>query len=716
MNQIEDQFLVSVVIPVYNTPPKLLRETLDSVKKQTLDKDLFEVLIINDCSPDPVTQVELRRLEGLSDLGGIHLRVIHHETNKWLAEVRNTGIRESRGKYIVNLDSDDLIAPSYLKKCALTMEAHPGAGWAYPNLQTFESLYYFATAPDFNAKKLFWGNYCACSSMFRKSAWLTTRGQRTEMVTENVKWFEDWEFYIQLMKKGWYGVPVRDTTFYYRRRVKSMITRSRILLFVSCYLIYRTHIWGYWKLNRAQRNQKRDIQRGKQNRHAWWSPSTWLNRFSGHLITQFKGRPVKYYPFTLFFQAIFSKHRFIKNILAQEYLPTSVEADCGLLEKRNFDFDLEPVVRQEKKSVLFAHYWWRMGGAENVFLDWVKAARDIDGVKLINLVCNSYSENEYLKPEFEEYMDEQYALDKLSTNPMASLRICWNLIVQEQPKVIYNMHNPFIYCLTPLIKQKFPQMQIIDLLHCEGYDDPAWFGAATDYQQYLDKRIVISDFWKEVLIDKYEEKAEKVEVMMNALDLKRFDPTKYDKKALRKQFKLPQNKIVVGFLGRFEFQKNPHTFLELAELFHDDRRFQFVMVGSGSLEKEVKSRVKRLSNLTYLGYTKKPEMYYSLFDVVVFPSVYEGYPMVGLEAAAMKVPIIATNITGFREQIDQGNFGVLYDQEQPKKDARKIRDLLYHHQADWESIGERGRDFVEREHDYLHQKEVYKQFFEDLLK
>ena len=100
---------ISVIVPMYNTA-KYIRQTLISVLSQKLQE--FEVIVVDDCSTDSsVTEVEklIPHFDG-------RLKLITRSTNSGCAGIpRNDGINIARGKYIVFLDSDDMLLPTTLK-------------------------------------------------------------------------------------------------------------------------------------------------------------------------------------------------------------------------------------------------------------------------------------------------------------------------------------------------------------------------------------------------------------------------------------------------------------------------------------------------------------------------------------------------------------------------------------------------------------------------
>jgi glycosyltransferase involved in cell wall biosynthesis len=97
--------LFSVVIPAYNQA-EFLPMTIQSVLDQTLPD--FEIVIVNDASPDNTTEV-------VQQIKDPRIRLIIHEENKRLPATRNTGMRSARGKFIALLDADDLFHPDKLK-------------------------------------------------------------------------------------------------------------------------------------------------------------------------------------------------------------------------------------------------------------------------------------------------------------------------------------------------------------------------------------------------------------------------------------------------------------------------------------------------------------------------------------------------------------------------------------------------------------------------
>ena len=100
---------LSIIVPFYNVE-LYIEECIHSLYAQDIPWDDYEVICVDDCSPDGSKMV----VERLQDKYPT-LRLICHERNKKLGGARNTGIRAAKGKYILFLDSDDMLKPNSLK-------------------------------------------------------------------------------------------------------------------------------------------------------------------------------------------------------------------------------------------------------------------------------------------------------------------------------------------------------------------------------------------------------------------------------------------------------------------------------------------------------------------------------------------------------------------------------------------------------------------------
>lgn len=101
---------LSIIIPFYNVE-QYIAQCLDSVYNQDIPEEEYEVICVNDASPDNARDIVLEYQKKHPNL-----ILVEHEINKKLGAARNTGRGVARGKYIWNVDSDDMIAPNCLRE------------------------------------------------------------------------------------------------------------------------------------------------------------------------------------------------------------------------------------------------------------------------------------------------------------------------------------------------------------------------------------------------------------------------------------------------------------------------------------------------------------------------------------------------------------------------------------------------------------------------
>ncbi len=227
--------MISVVIPAYNQAA-YLPETLESVLCQT-EQD-WECIIVNDGSTDHTEEVSLQYVEKDS-----RFKYFRKE-NGGLSDARNYGILKSSGRYILPLDSDDLIAPAYLKEAVVILENNPSVKVVYCNAELFGEKTGLWELPSYSFDWLLHSNMIFCTSMFRKSDYLQTKGYSLEMKGG----FEDWDFWLSLLETGGEVHKIQETYFFYRIRTNSMVRSMDPVVERRLKLtIYKNHIDTYTK-------------------------------------------------------------------------------------------------------------------------------------------------------------------------------------------------------------------------------------------------------------------------------------------------------------------------------------------------------------------------------------------------------------------------------------------------------------------------------------
>jgi glycosyltransferase involved in cell wall biosynthesis len=162
------------------------------------------------------------------------------------------------------------------------------------------------------------------------------------------------------------------------------------------------------------------------------------------------------------------------------------------------------------------------------------------------------------------------------------------------------------------------------------------------------------------------------------------DPVSYDKfvdkPAIKRLLSISQEGQIVGAVGRLGKQKAPLDFVRMAALVNAKMpNMHFVWAGSGPLEEEARKLTEEfgISGVChFIGEFKDIPSLLGIMDCFVLPSLWEGFPIVLLEAMATGVPIVATNIPGNDEAIASGESGWLVEPNTPSELAEKVLKLL----------------------------------------
>ncbi len=136
------------------------------------------------------------------------------------------------------------------------------------------------------------------------------------------------------------------------------------------------------------------------------------------------------------------------------------------------------------------------------------------------------------------------------------------------------------------------------------------------------------------------------QLIHNAIDVDKFAFNESSRKNIREEFGLG-DKFVVGHVGRLTWQKNQKKLIEIFAALHKlCPKSQLVMVGTGELEEKLRKQAAQLGisdAVTFTGMQTNVDQWYSVFDVFVLSSWYEGLPVVGIEAQAADLPCVFTD-------------------------------------------------------------------------
>ncbi len=142
-----------------------------------------------------------------------------------------------------------------------------------------------------------------------------------------------------------------------------------------------------------------------------------------------------------------------------------------------------------------------------------------------------------------------------------------------------------------------------------------------------------------------------------------------------------KDKFVIGFAGRLVDGKGWKEFIEAsAIIIKQDDQVYFKIAGSGEGEEAVSNLIKELGlagRMTCLGYVSDMQDFYRSLDCFVAPSHFEAVGLTVIEAQAMEIPVLASNITAFQEILHDGRDAMLFQVKNAQSLARAMATILH---------------------------------------
>lgn len=201
---------VSIIIPSFNCA-NYLTEALDSVLAQTISE--WECIIVDDGSSDNTRQIVQTYCDKDNRFSYIY------QKNQGPSAARNTGIEQTSAPYILPLDADDRLAPSYVEKASTYLEQHPETTLVYGLVEFFGNRNGIWALPPYKYDNFIWSNSIVSSAMYRRTDFLETTGYNSNMKHG----FEDWDFWLTFLTPESIVHRIDEVMYYYRM---TSMTRS----------------------------------------------------------------------------------------------------------------------------------------------------------------------------------------------------------------------------------------------------------------------------------------------------------------------------------------------------------------------------------------------------------------------------------------------------------------------------------------------------------
>jgi glycosyltransferase involved in cell wall biosynthesis len=205
-DSIFEQIDVSIITPYYNTE-ELFVETFVSLQAQSLQN--WEWVIVDDGSTDEESVKRLANVAAKDE----RIKVIR-QTNAGPGAARNKAFRNTSGRYVCLLDSDDMVEPTYLEKCVWFLDSNPEFAFCNSYSVIFGDQQYLWTTGFERGDAHLQANSGPPISVIRRVAYEDCGG-----FDESIRFgHEDWDFWLAMAKAGHWGETIREFLQWYRKR------------------------------------------------------------------------------------------------------------------------------------------------------------------------------------------------------------------------------------------------------------------------------------------------------------------------------------------------------------------------------------------------------------------------------------------------------------------------------------------------------------------
>lgn len=285
---------------------------------------------------------------------------------------------------------------------------------------------------------------------------------------------------------------------------------------------------------------------------------------------------------------------------------------------------------------------------------------------------------------------------KRSPNPLSALlviREIYQLIKKEKPDTLFlcstmaGVLGSIAGSLAKMFHVSGSKLHVLYRIGGWAFNDPRpfWQKKLIIFferfaSRYKDKIIVNSQYDFQTALDNKITKEEKLVKIYNGINSDEINFL--SREAAREKLDLANGRIVVGAIANFYKTKGLACLIEATHLLcsmFQAPSFKLVIIGDGK-ERPILERLIEKHNLKdkviLAGRIKNAAIYLKAFDLLVLPSLKEGFPWVILEAMAANIPIVATKVGAIPEVLENEKSALLVAPNNPAELAKKIQDLL----------------------------------------
>lgn len=247
--------LVSIVLPLYNCE-KTLSTTLQSVVDQSYSS--LEIILINDGSSDATAKIGQQWAEQQEMIK------YHQQENQGQTKARNNGAKKATGTYLLFLDADDTLAPSFIEKCVEVAARDNKTKIVYTQSEFTGARKGEWKLPLFDLPAFLLNNCIPITALIRREDFETIGG-----FDEQLSFYEDWELWLRMVRAGAEIHRIDETLFYYyqhhqgasvtdlAKENRKILSENKLAIYTKHYDFYSANGFDFESLLKAYPYQKK---------------------------------------------------------------------------------------------------------------------------------------------------------------------------------------------------------------------------------------------------------------------------------------------------------------------------------------------------------------------------------------------------------------------------------------------------------------------------
>lgn len=280
----------------------------------------------------------------------------------------------------------------------------------------------------------------------------------------------------------------------------------------------------------------------------------------------------------------------------------------------------------------------KSGGVESVLINYGTYLNKCDGFN--QFIVYQHNPDVGCLKKINESGYKTFKIPSKSTHPFKNLIQSFKIIKKIKPDIVESHMN--LLSFLPLMVAYFCRVPIrISHSHISQNDISVSF--LVPFFKMMNIIFATNLFSCGVQAGRYMFGKRNFFVIKNAINFSKFQ-IKGNRESILKDLGIRKEAKIIGHVGRFVEQKNHERLLDIfKKIIAIDPLFYLILIGDGELKDKILNKAKEIGvydNVRFLGNVIEPEKYYSCFDVFLFPSLYEGLPLVAIEIQAAGIPSI----------------------------------------------------------------------------